>query len=233
MRIPGRRSLFSLLLAATFASANQVPARAQTAPAAVTVQQDRIPAAADLTLRSVLTGHIPNWATSAADRGTIPDATQLQLILTLNRAPQLQAAFQQLLTDQQNPTSPRFHQWLTPQQIGQQFGPTQHDLDALTQWLTAQGLKVDQIQPSRIFVQVSGSSAIVSTAFQTSLHSFAAPAGTYTAPAAEPSIPTAFASVIASIGGLSDVPNHTHSTRRPDLPYACQRLPEAGLHQLR
>ncbi len=64
------------------------------------------------------------------------DAPQL-LTFDVARSPEVQAAFEQLLADQQNPASPRYHQWLTPQQIGEQYGPTQHDLDAFTAWLTA------------------------------------------------------------------------------------------------
>jgi subtilase family serine protease len=47
----------------------------------------------------------------------------------------MQASFTELLRQQQDPSSPRYHRWLTPQQVGEQYGPTQHDLDALTSWL--------------------------------------------------------------------------------------------------
>ena len=45
------------------------------------------------------------------------------------------AALTQLLEDQQNPGSPNYHKWLTPQQYGAQFGVGDDDLAVLQSWL--------------------------------------------------------------------------------------------------
>ena len=165
-----------------------------------------------------ISGHIPAWATPQNDIGPIPAAQPLQLIVGVSRSPELEAAFKQLLEDQQNRTSPHFHQWLTPQQVGEQFGPTQHDLDALTSWLTAQGFTVENVTPSRIFIQVSAPASMVEAAFHTSLHSFGNPAGTLQAPISEPSIPASLSPIVSFISGLASVPYHTHSTQVIDSP---------------
>ncbi len=184
-------------------------AHAQNQPA------NLVPDHASFTQRTVLPGHRPAWAIPAADCGTLPDAQNVQLTFSLSRSPQVQAAFDQFLADQQDPSSPRFHQWLTPQQAGAQFGPTQHDLDALTTWLTGQGFTVDAVTPSRIFVQVSAPAAIVAAALGTSLHTWQVAYGSVTetmqAPAAEPTLPTAFTPIVSFIGGLTSVPVHIHS----------------------
>ena len=194
---------------------------------------NRVADTPNLTQRAVLPGHLPAWATPAADRGTLPDTQKVELLFALTRAPQVQAAFEQLLADQQNPSSPRFHQWLTPQQVGAQFGPTQHDLDALTTWLTGQGLTVESITPSRIFVQASAPAAVVTAAFGTSLHTFQVTYGagagtteTMQAPLTEPTLPTALAPLVAYIGGLTSVPLHTYSRVEPHTATA----DTAGVH---
>ena len=176
---------------------------------------DRVSDAAGFAQRLALSGHRPAWAVAAADRGALPDAQNVQLIFALTRAPEVQAAFEQLLADQQNPSSPRFHQWLTPQQVGAQFGPTEHDLDALTNWLAGQGFKVDAVTPSRVFVQASAPAAVVSAALGTDLHSYEVSYGSSVermqAPTAEPSLPASLAPLVAYVGGLTVVPVHTFS----------------------
>ena len=37
-------------------------------------------------------------------------------------------------------SSPNYHMWLTPEQFGQQFGPADADIQAVTDWLTVAGL---------------------------------------------------------------------------------------------
>jgi len=144
---------------------------AASLPAQIT-QTDRVIVQPELTTSVRLAGHLPRWANPAADAGPAAADTNLHLTFVLSRAPQLQAAFTQLLADQQDPASPRYHQWLTPQQVGELYGPTQHDIDALSAWLTSRGLAPSEVSPSRIFVTVNGPASAVSAALSTSFHSF-------------------------------------------------------------
>jgi subtilase family serine protease len=119
-----------------------------------------------------------------------------------------QTAFEQLLNDQQDPGSPRYQQWLTPQQIGEEFGPTDHDVDAVTQWLASQGLRVDAVSPDRMRVTFSGASGAVGRALGTEFHRYRV--RTHTGEEqrlsinSEPVKPTALAPVIAAFHGLSE-----------------------------
>lgn len=194
---------------------------ATLASAQVLNQLDRIPASADLTQTTQLTGHVPHWAAATHDAGPVAAGLQLQHVaLVLSRAPEVEAAFQQLLIDQQNPESPRYHQWLTPEQTGALYGPTKSDVAAVSAWLTAQGLQVEGVTPSRMFITFSGDAASVQNAFHTEIHNFK------TADAAhpvqysitrEPSVPAALAPVIQGFVGLSEQYNHPylHSTSIP------------------
>ena len=208
-----RRLLVCFALPAALACA----AGAQTAlPAAGSAAQTP-PAQADLRLTTRLTGHLPVWANAALDAGPADEKTVLHLDFTLARPPAVQAAFDQLLIDQQTPGNARFHQWLTPQQIGQFYGPAQADVDVLTAWLTAQGFQIDEVTPSRGFVRVSAPVATASAALATSFRIFNVSGAVGVAPtphlsaATEPAIPTAFTSLVQSIAGLSDVPDQPMS----------------------
>ena len=168
------------------------------------VQADRVAVRADLRATTALRGHIPAWAVSANDRGVAPPDSPLRLTFLLSRSPEMQASFTQLLRDQQDPSSSRYHQWLTPQQVGEQYGPTQHDLDALTSWLGSQGLKVVETSPSRIFIHIAAPSSTVANALATSFHTFNVNGKLRISATADPSIPTVFGSIVSSIAGLAD-----------------------------
>jgi pseudomonalisin len=183
-------------------------------------QTDRIAPNADLRSTTRISGHVPAWAVAANDAGPAPASGTLRLTFVLSRSAERQAAFAQLLADQQNPSSPSFHHWLTPQQIGALYGPTQNDLDALSAWLTGQGLQVREIAPSGLFLTAEAPVSTVANALAVNLRSFSLrdPASGQTsihiATTSEPAIPSAFASVVSAIKGLSDAPVYAmHHTR--------------------
>jgi subtilase family serine protease len=169
-------------------------------------QADRVTTQPEFTTSVRLAGHLPRWANPAADAGPVAADTPLHLTFVLSRAPQLQAAFIQLLADQQDPASPRYHQWLTPQQAGEIYGPTQHDIDALTAWLTSRGLAPSELSPSRIFLTVNAPASAVSAALSTSFHTFTLHGEPRLSTTQEPALPAALAAIVQSISGLSDTP---------------------------
>jgi hypothetical protein len=46
-----------------------------------------------------------------------------------------QTGLAQLIADQNNPTSARYHQYLTPQEFAARFSPTQATVNSVTAWL--------------------------------------------------------------------------------------------------
>ena len=56
----------------------------------------------------------------AGSSGSMP---MTDLILVLQRSPEVQAEFDAFVASQYDPNSPNFHQWLTPEQVGEKFGP--------------------------------------------------------------------------------------------------------------
>ncbi len=207
---------FLLMLALLFAglsSVAQTPASAAVAALHPAAQSNRIAAGASLTPQLQLTGHIPAWVTPAHQTPTAVDlSTPLHISLVLRRDPSVEAALDQLLADQQNPSSPLYHQWITPEQLGTLYGPTQSDLDAITFWAASQGLTVASIQPNRVIVELNGTLATVSNAFHTSFAYFSVGTETRLSATADPSIPAAFSALIQSIHGLTET--HLRPTSR-------------------
>jgi hypothetical protein len=54
--------------------------------------------------------------------------------------PRQSADLDQLLLDQNNPSSPNYHRWLTPEEYGQRFGVNAGDITAITNWLKSEGM---------------------------------------------------------------------------------------------
>ena len=203
------------LLTASICQTSLAQATAATSPIAAlrpVAQANRIAPNADLGPQTQLTGHIPGWVTANNQIAShVVDLTAtMHLTVVLRRDPAAEAALTQLLANQQDPSSPLYHQWLTPQQVGQLFGLTDPDIAAVSNWLTAQGLAVS-IEPNRTMLRVSGSAATVAAAFRISFAYFNAGDKPRLSATVEPSIPTALTPVVNSIGGLTEIPLHPYS----------------------
>jgi subtilase family serine protease len=171
---------------------------AQTTPALVA-------SAVDNSVRVTLRGNVHPLARSKYDRGIVPDDLKLdRLVLVLKRSAIQQAVLDRLIEDQQNKASASYRRWLTPEQIGAQFGPAQSDVDAVTNWLRASGFEVSQVSKSRMFIEFSGSAGLVKQAFGAPLHRYIVNGAQHVANASEPTIPAALAPVVAGIDSLHD-----------------------------
>ena len=139
-----------------------VPSRAQT--------NNLVNAPVDPAVRVALRGQRAPWALPQNSRGAVPGDTTLQhLTMVLKRSPQQQQAFEQFLQQLQDPSSRNYHHFLTPIQVGKRFGASQHDLDAVSGWLRAQGLRVDGVANSRMMIDFSGNASQAGAAFGTEM----------------------------------------------------------------
>ena len=145
------------------------------------------------------------------------------MTLVLKRSAPQQLAFEQFLSQQQDVNSPNFHRWLTPTQVGEQFGASARDIDTLTQWLQAQGLHVDSVAHSRMRVDFSGSATNVGAAFATRLHTYAVSGEQRIAPVGVPQIPAALSVIVQSVRGLATV--HEQSSQGAGTTRGSQRAP--------
>ena len=109
-----------------------------------------------------------------------------------------------MLNELQDPRSPRYHRWLTPEQFAERFGVSQNDSQAIKTWLEQQGFQVDGVARGRNWVTFSGSVAQIERTFRTEIHRYLADGEEHIAAAVEPSIPEAFATVVKGFVGLDD-----------------------------
>ena len=225
------RKLPAISLTIILSVAAGAPAWAQSAPSVAATA--RVSSAVEPRQTTRLAGHVPAWATASNDLGAVAPSRHLDnMHLVLTRAPQVEAAFEQLLADQQNPASPRYQQWLTPQQNAEQYGIAPADVAAVTSWLQSQGLSVDNVAAGGIFITFSGPVSVVENAFSTSLHNFSHESTSRYAPTTEPAVPVALASVIQSVAGLSEQVAHVHSRSAPAENDASSRALAGGAQPL-
>ena len=152
-----------------------------------------------------LSGSLNPHTREAEDLGPLPpEMTISGITLVFSRSPQQQAALDQLLADQTNPASPLFHQWLTPDEFAERFGPAPSDVASTEQWLQDRGFSFDRNAGTSGRITFSGTAFQVRQAFGAELHRFRTGNELHFAPAAELSLPPALAPVTAAVLHLSD-----------------------------
>jgi hypothetical protein len=175
--------------------------------------RSRITEAIDVSQRTVLHGNVHPLARTEFDRGAAPPSlTMRRMMLVLTRSPEQQTALQTLLDVQQNKTSPSYHKWLTPEQFGKQFGPSDSDVQTITSWLQSQGFQVEVPSKGRSVIEFSGTAGQVQTAFRTSIHKYLVNGEEHWANSSDPSIPSALAPVVQGVLTLHNFPRHALST---------------------
>jgi hypothetical protein len=152
-----------------------------------------------------LTGNVHRLARAQFDVGEAPESLRLTgLDIVFAKTPAQERALQQLLSDQQDRNSPRYHHWLTPAQYGKRFGVSDATYAAALGWLQSSGLSVGTLPPGRGHLTFSGSKAQVESTLQTSIHLFDGDGGRHYANVSDPMVPAALQAAISAIRGLND-----------------------------
>jgi subtilase family serine protease len=179
------------------------PASSQTVANASRAVEARIVRAIDEGDLVRLKGNTHRLARTEFDQGVAPASLamdRLQLVLT--RSSQQDSDLKALLEAQQDKASSEFHQWLTPEQFGNRFGPSDSDIQMVTSWLQSHGFQVSRIAKGRTAIEFSGTAGQVSNAFHTEIHKYAVNGEEKWANASDPQIPTALAPVVAGAATL-------------------------------
>jgi uncharacterized protein (TIGR03437 family) len=166
---------------------------------------NRITRAVDVGRTRTVKGNLHRLAKPEFDRGPVDPGMRMDYMLVLTKASTAQQAdLDQLLADQQNPSSPRFRQWLTPEEFGSRFGLSTSDHSKIAAWLRSEGFTVNELARGRNWVAFSGTAGRVSKALHTSIHRFEVSGKMHYANAAAPAIPEALADVVDGFLGLDD-----------------------------
>jgi hypothetical protein len=133
-----------------------------------------------------------------------PEMNVPGITLVLKRSVAQENALQELLAAQQNPASPLYRQWLTPDTFAARFGVADEDIAATETWLQSRGFHIDSTAHDRDRITFSGSAAEVQAAFGTELHYYQTEGERHFAPQSYLTLPTELASMTAAVLHLSD-----------------------------
>ena len=173
-----------------------------------------------------LHGHVPPAVAALRPVERLPAAQHLTLAIGLPlRNPD---ALTRLLADIYDPASPNYHQYLTPAQFTEQFGPTAQDYAALADFVRAKGMRVTGTHPNRVVLDVEGATADIETTFHVTLRSYQHPreARRFFAPDTEPALDLAIP--VLHISGLDNysLPHPNYKVKPLDA--SAKATPNAG-----
>jgi hypothetical protein len=192
--------------------------------------------AVDNAVTTRLPGNVHPLARAEFDRGEAPpDLPMKRMLLVLKRSSQQESALRSLIDDQQDKNSANYHQWLTPEEFGRRFGPSDQDVQVVTAWLQSQGFQVAQVTKGRSVIEFSGTAAQVQQAFHTAIHKFVVNGEEHWANASDPQIPAALSPVVAGVHTLHNFlkkPMHIFSPEGVKLPPRPQITGSDGSHAL-
>lgn len=161
--------------------------------------------------RVVMPRSQPPIAKFAADKGSLAPGTRLSsMSLVFSRSAAQEADLQTLIAAQQNPASPQYHAWLTPDQFAVRFGMSDADIAKAEAWLEQQGFTVEGVSRSKNRITFSGTAAQAEAAFDVPLHNYQTDGTTHFAPAGDISLPAALAPVVQNVTNLSNFRPRSH-----------------------
>ena len=196
---------FAVLPVRTFAQSTNT-ASSQAANVA-----SRITQAIDESQLTLLKGNTHPLARTEFDRGAAtPGMTLHRMLLSLKRSPDQESALQQMLVDLQDKSSPNYHQWLTPDAFGRQFGPSDQDMQTVIAWLESHGFQVANVTKGRTVIEFTGTVSQVSSAFHTQIHRYSVQGEEHWANSSNPQIPTALTPVVAGVATLHNFVKKSH-----------------------
>ncbi len=171
----------------------------------LSAQPSRIKGPIQSAKRVTLAGHVRPQAQAANDDGPAEASLELSgLTMVLRPSAEQQAALDQLLKDQQNPSSPNYHHWLTPDEYAQRFGASQEDIDHITAWLKQENLTVTVVARARNSIRFNGTTGAVGSAFTTQIRHYLVNGKRHYANATDPTVPAELETIVAAIQGLDD-----------------------------
>ena len=170
--------------------------------------------------RVAIPGNVSPYAIAANDQGRVNDSTALDhMQLQLKRPADREQALQTFMQQQLTKGSPNYHQWLTNVQLGEQYGPSQIDVDTVASWLKSQGFTVNKVYQNGMTIDFSGNAGQVHQAFATEIHHLNVKGESHIGNMSEPQIPAAFAGVVEGVVSLNDFRPHVNYKQHVDYTF--------------
>jgi len=162
---------------------------------------------------------LPRW---------LPRAQKVDGVTTFAAAPQTvrvylnpkggTAALQQKVLAMSDPRSAQYRKWLTVAQYNAAYQPTQATVDAVSTYLTAQGLTIVGVEAAHRYITVSGLAGQLNKAFGVTLGTYSHDGQTVTAPSGAVTVPAAIGAAVLTVSGLdTTVTKFSHRNVTPDV----------------
>jgi trimeric autotransporter adhesin len=194
-------------LAALLTFSAQAQTNAQALPVA-----SRITQPIDDSSLVTLKGTLHPLANARNDAGEAPaDLSVTGVQLKLRRSPDQESALQELIANLHSPGSASYHQWLTPTQFGQQFGPSDQDIRTIEAWVQSHGMTAGTLNAGKGTLEISGTVGQLEDTFHTSIHKYMVNGQPHYANATNPQIPAALAPVLGGFVSLNNFSFHRTS----------------------
>jgi hypothetical protein len=122
-----------------------------------------------------LTGNTHPMARAEFDLGRVDSNKLLErVVMVLKRSPEQEAALAAFNQQQYDPKSPNFHHWLSAEEFGKLYGPSDADISAVTNWLENQGMQINEVGKGRVYIQFTGTVGNIESAFHVEMHNYLA-----------------------------------------------------------
>jgi subtilase family serine protease len=167
------------------------------------------PAAAD-SPATILDGNHPDEAAGIVGAAAASPSQTLAMRLTM--ALRNSGDLARLIAAQQDPASPEYHRWLTPDEFTSRFGPTDADLARVTRWLKRKGFAVTSADASTREISFTGTVAQAQNVFSVKIAATAD--GRLYSNLGDPTVPAELAPLIESIRGLDNLLHSAPLIRR-------------------
>lgn len=182
------------------------------------ITETRIVGSIDATRLAKIPGNVKRAARPEWDRGPVDPSTKLNYVrLMFQPSAAQQAALEQLLRDQQNPHSPNFRKWLTPEQYADRFGVSQADINQVLGWMRSQGFDIITVARGRRFIAFNATVQQIQNALKTEIHRYEVRGEMHFANTIDPSVPAAIQPLVMGFLGLDDFLPKAQSHVKPDF----------------
>jgi subtilase family serine protease len=122
-----------------------------------------------------------------------------------------------------------WHQWLTPEQFANAYGPSGSEIAQVRSWLISQGFTIDDEARGGMTLNFSADVETVEQAFRTSIMNYRVQGQLYHANATDPSIPAELGDLVNGVVSLHNIPQKAkHTGVRRLTPGELARIPGAN-----
>ena len=175
-----------------------------------------------------LSGSTHPLALAKFDQGPVADSLPMEhMYVVLRRSQEYESALEQQIGALHDPSSANYRQWLTADQLGREFGPSQEDIKTVVGWLSSHDLKVNLVHRSGLTIDISGTAGQVRDAFHTEIHAFNVNGEHHIANASDVKIPAALAPVVVGVASLHDfMPKPLFQKPKPGFTFPCTGCPD-------